>query len=307
MNLLSLLQENPLQFFELRNHVSATLRKEHKHLLPAQQDRLRARAAEIRKILVGTLEYCPLDRLSQEDQRQVMKWIFRNEDAVWRLRGGRPDEETVDSFLEMLQVDARCAYPGSIIRSAFGSERKIVGYLVGQLAPMEGGAAQQHNYEIVTAWVDPAFRGLNLAIHMYNECFQRVSSFPSVAHIFFDIIDTSFLQIVRANPLFRLISRLHLDRLLIVHRGHQYKTTIADNRATGEPTVENFERFILSAPVLRWSYTLSRHPRLVLMLCSLAVALIAILIHILGFPIALFMFAILCILSGLFYFHFIMK
>lgn len=38
----------------------------------------------------------------QRSQQILMKWIFSNEDKVWRDRGGRPGEETLTSFMNFI-------------------------------------------------------------------------------------------------------------------------------------------------------------------------------------------------------------
>jgi len=40
--------------------------------------------------------------LSPYLQENVMRWIYRNEDKVWRNRGGRPGEETLETFTGLL-------------------------------------------------------------------------------------------------------------------------------------------------------------------------------------------------------------
>jgi hypothetical protein len=33
---------------------------------------------------------------------ELMKWMYKNEDRVWRDRGGRPGEETLASFMNLI-------------------------------------------------------------------------------------------------------------------------------------------------------------------------------------------------------------
>ncbi len=141
-----------------------------------------AQATCLRRFLRGRVVARALDTTSLRFQRDVMKWIFRNEDRVWRERGGRPGEETVEMFLEFVSPQRKCyvfdasatngtgtgelhagheAFPGLILLSeAFVSESdpvEIIGYAIGTVSDVD-------TYEVVTAWTSPHYRGLNLAL-----------------------------------------------------------------------------------------------------------------------------------------------
>lgn len=48
---------------------------------------------------------------------EIMKWIYKNEDKVWRDRGGRPGEETLSSFTSLINPSLQFSHvpiPGFI-------------------------------------------------------------------------------------------------------------------------------------------------------------------------------------------------
>ncbi len=118
-----------------------------------------------------------------------MRWIFRNEERVWKARGGRPSEETLGICVI---IDRSCAYGDDIFlgfiatgnpKGHFGHEpfagvvifadepeivpesksikkfqsADVVAYCVGDFISTD-------TYEVVTAWVDPRFKGMEFAV-----------------------------------------------------------------------------------------------------------------------------------------------
>ncbi len=52
-----------------------------------------------------------------------MKWIFKNEDRVWRDRGGRPGEETLSAFVALADTQLQFTHnpiPGFLVVSYSG-------------------------------------------------------------------------------------------------------------------------------------------------------------------------------------------
>ena len=297
-DLVPLLKEAPEHFFELRIHLLNTLSHHAGGLSAEQREALQRRKRETAALLDDRLELVAFTELDAETRRAVMKWVYRNEDTVWRNRGGRPADETIDQFLAMLDHDARCHYPGTLVRSEVMGKKQVVGYLVGQIAGLDGWP-QATAYEIVTAWVDPQYRGLNLASKMYGHCFETVSACPSVTHIYFDIIESSMHQIVSASPMFVLLTKLGLDRLLLLHRGHQYTATISEDRATGDKKQERFERLVLSAMALRFCFALARRPRKHLIVVASGLVLcLALLLSLLNWPLLILSMVAILVVMG---------
>jgi hypothetical protein len=121
--LCSLFIESRSQFFELRSHwiqladLPLSLGNSDSHgdleatLTPEQLRYLHSDAANAKRglnlcfslmsELRTTISFDKVPRISQE---QLIKWIFGNEDRVWRDRGGRPGEETLSVFLNFCRV-----------------------------------------------------------------------------------------------------------------------------------------------------------------------------------------------------------
>jgi hypothetical protein len=60
------------------------------------------------KLFLGQrLQMLLIHELPLEVQVELMKWVFRNEDKVWRDRGGRPYDETLQMFLNLVAPSAR--------------------------------------------------------------------------------------------------------------------------------------------------------------------------------------------------------
>ena len=72
-------------------------------------------------------------------------------DVAWR----RPGEETVESFLKLAQK----GLPGVVLFDKQVDE--VVGYALGE--PVVTGV----EYEVITAWVHPRFKGLAQALRLY--------------------------------------------------------------------------------------------------------------------------------------------
>ena len=161
---------------------------------------------KLRCVISQTLLMCPIHALDPSHQRAVMLWIFRNEDQVWRFRGGRPGHETSQQFLRFLSrrsppslkpearpqhsdndcANSHSAFPGFIAFNAepeelFGSSDSprnstqlqqqlnthLIGYAVGEWSGTD-------TYEIVAAYTHQDYRSLGLAKDMYNGIFLHL-------------------------------------------------------------------------------------------------------------------------------------
>lgn len=87
-----LYHENKSNFFELKKHLLALQKR------GQQTDRVTPLLREIVKILYRKMATFDIHELKPELQKDVIKDCFKNEDRVWRDRGGRP-EDTFDDFL----------------------------------------------------------------------------------------------------------------------------------------------------------------------------------------------------------------
>lgn len=54
-------------------------------------------------LTLSTSDLEELAHLTEATQAELVRWVFTNEDKVWRARGGRPGEETLAQFLALLQ------------------------------------------------------------------------------------------------------------------------------------------------------------------------------------------------------------
>lgn len=109
--------ESRSQFFELRTHwqqfetsqyletdegkaISAELLAQRKEDAKVAKRAL-SLARQMMAELQTTISY---DQIPRQPQEQLIKWIFGNEDRVWRERGGRPGEETLTTFLNFCRA-----------------------------------------------------------------------------------------------------------------------------------------------------------------------------------------------------------
>ena len=120
-----------------------------------------------------------LTNLSEASQTELVRWIFTNEDKVWRARGGRPGEETLSQFVALLKArNAFPCVPGVICfferpeRDAQGSIRdaRVCGYLLGEWV-------HATVYEVITTWTSPHCRGMGIALQMYATYFALILAY----------------------------------------------------------------------------------------------------------------------------------
>ena len=150
-----------------------------------------------------------INSLPRRQQEHLMLWVFKNEDRVWRLRGGRPGHETPDDYLSMMKSpqlnisssdDKTLSYvdntvepfPGFVLLSSNMQDcekldtSNVVGYCVGEWI-------SHCEYEITTAWVSPRYNGLGFATRLYMNTMEHVP-----ANVFvFDLIHGGLERAVR--------------------------------------------------------------------------------------------------------------
>uniref|UniRef100_A0A7S2G9B8 N-acetyltransferase domain-containing protein n=1 Tax=Haptolina brevifila TaxID=156173 RepID=A0A7S2G9B8_9EUKA len=163
----------------------------------------------LNSILRASVVMVPIESLSHADAEALMRWIFRNEDRVWRQRGGRPGHETVAEYLGFL----RGSLPGVVLLG--GAQRAeealklddVVGYAIGEYVVDSGRPC----YEIVAAWVDRRFNSLGLATQLYMHLFALMET----AHAVFEVLPGSWERVVQRSAPLRLLSDLRVLPLLI--------------------------------------------------------------------------------------------
>ena len=69
-----------------------------------EQEKAHKALNEIKAVLKKSTVTVRIGDLRPQMQIFAMKWIFGNEDRVWRDRGGRPGEETLQSFINFVTV-----------------------------------------------------------------------------------------------------------------------------------------------------------------------------------------------------------
>jgi len=193
------------------------------------------------------------DFSSQHFQEDIMRFIFSNEDRVWGGRGGRPKTETVEQFLGFLpsaQGDDPSGnpfkkFPGVIILNDQPEERmgtyvfdpsQLVGYCVGEFVSKE-------TYEIVTAWVDPKYKGMNNAVEMYIDTMEKVHKLGA-KFVAFDVVKGSPERIISSSQILSLLTKVGADRLVIAKRDDSYTREI-EGKAQ-----EKFEKLTLRLTAL---------------------------------------------------------
>ena len=120
----------------------------------------RRKLHEMRQVMEELAATVPLSSFPVRYQLEVMRWIFKNEDRVWRYRGGRDGCETVEEFLSFVDTAAvpgskTTKFPGVITFAVARKQRRegekppqdhpedlfplqnIIGYAVGEFVLLE--------------------------------------------------------------------------------------------------------------------------------------------------------------------------
>jgi hypothetical protein len=96
MDLTTLFQTNRSHFFELKGHLEALVKNNE------ITDQQRTILKQMKHKLLIQARLHDFNDFSYPSQNEIIRWIFRNEDKVWRDRGGRP-EETLSTFLDFIE------------------------------------------------------------------------------------------------------------------------------------------------------------------------------------------------------------
>ncbi|XP_065061836.1 uncharacterized protein LOC135688772 isoform X1 [Rhopilema esculentum] len=236
------------QFFQLK-------RFQEKRMDQSDEKCSQTAVHEMANVLKARLRIVSINDLPQNLQEELMHWIFGNEDRVWRYRGGRDGYETIEQYLNFLphvrsakENESIFAFPGVIAvvtkRGNFSLTaiqlKDIAAYAVGEYVEEFDEADEAvisrtempMYYEIVTAWVDPNYRKLNISIKLYLEIFKAVRS----SYVAFDVLQGSSAKLVQSSPALRFVKRLlPLSMIYKTHeRSYQVETATAE---------EQFERY----------------------------------------------------------------
>lgn len=219
-----LLQHEPL-FFQLRNHL---LHLEKSKLTSNQETCLKL----LNKILLDSLSYSRISDLIPIKQEEVMRWIFKNEDKIWRTRGGI--QESLEDMLEMLKKNP---FPGIVV---YSSRNKIIAYVLGDVNLGPG------IYELAMAWCHESYRNLGLTTRLYLACILEIYFHHQCKFLVFDVVEGTFDKLLKMSFVFRILYFL-LRKRVIQGRNKSY------TNLTLEEKVENFEQFQWYLPPFVWA------------------------------------------------------
>jgi hypothetical protein len=206
----------------------------------------------------GCLKKCtftvPLLSLSDSLQEEIIHWIFRNEDRVWRYRGGRDGRETLHQFMSFLcrqNANPRVVSTYEVPKKVFAGVitfcvpcalqceelesisndfqvASMVAYAVGEMlkptrdldnSPVRWQPQHRDScYEVVTAWVHQRYRGLNLGVQLYLTIAEQVPT----RLVMCDMLEGSVEKIIWSNRLLRALEGLHIISFIVQSRQQSY-------------------------------------------------------------------------------------
>jgi hypothetical protein len=172
----------------------------------------------------GELSLWPIDGFKRSLAEGVMSWIFKNEDRVWRNRGGRPGHETLQEFLSFLGPQEPREPQPQPEEGAPVPHKPLPGFVLCPSAREGGGAFQPGDilgyaigeyasgdtYEIIAAWVHPRLKGMGYARLLYERIFMSVKS-PEVA---FDAIVGGMDRLAASSTALSAAMALGLHRMV---------------------------------------------------------------------------------------------
>jgi hypothetical protein len=233
------------QFFDLQKFLQLLVSRSSSFI---PESVLRQRYAQVKEIQTRTTEVIPITSCSISVQEEIMRWIFRNEDRVWRFRGGRPGLETVNDFLRftygapkgtapfpgLIAVPSYCLVGKDYDASLLEIMKKdlIVAYCTGEYFCKQDRHKRfeqdtkleldwvDNKFEFVAAWVDERFNGLNLAVEMYYEGMKLLKKTnPMCKTLLFEILAGSWDRITDkitgSKQVSHIAKSLRLDRAVL--------------------------------------------------------------------------------------------
>ncbi|KAH3732495.1 hypothetical protein Pelo_16673 [Pelomyxa schiedti] len=197
-NVCIFLKEKPHLLGELIAHLSLP-----EISIISQHDRI-LQLRHVKTFTRASIQLVPINSLTVEQREQVMVWIFRKEDHVWRNRGGRPETEnifmykslathtavdnntgiTYQPFPGLVAVSSLLQNPDIDVNSFSSFCDSIVGYSVGEF--LDTGC-----YEVITAWVADHWRSLGIASSLYNAMLPHIAA-SGCYKLLFEVLDGSF-------------------------------------------------------------------------------------------------------------------
>ncbi len=104
----------------------------------------------------------------------------------------------------------------------------MVGYCIGDYI-------EKDNFEVVTAWVHPAYRSIGVAWKLYEITIEEIHR-RGGKYMTYDILQGSLERVIRASPVLSICRMLGITDLCVVKRRKSY----ANQTSMG--TEEQFER-----------------------------------------------------------------
>lgn len=239
------------QIFELRDFSDHRAKIE--GLLKAERELYQDVIVNTKRCLIENVSVMPISSFSEELQHTAMRWIFKNEDRVWRHRGGRPGQETAEAYVGFSQPSKRseCVertpIPGMIgfVRSAEDGREvalqaaihdgEVVCYAVGEFI-------SQEQYEIVTVWVNRRFKGSSLATTMYFQIFDLLNE-CNCPRVVVDVVQGTTEKMLSSSPALDFVARAGLGHRVIISQQPSYQIVT-------DTSTQQFERLILAVSYL---------------------------------------------------------
>ncbi|XP_062513876.1 uncharacterized protein LOC134189578 isoform X2 [Corticium candelabrum] len=258
VEVVGLFAESRKRFFEMKSFIEKLLHR-------VSNFGLQRKYKEMLAVLQASTQVVPICDLPAALAEELIHFIFRNEDRVWRYRGGRDGYETLQQYMGFLGrttnaesgglsvcVSKPQAFAGMAVfcvPSGFYSDynyrvEDVIAYAVGEYVPLvetDVELPSEFAYEVVTAWVHPRFRSLSLSIQMYCGIMENAET----SFLLCDTVLGSFEHIVASNRLFRLLVRLRLLSYILRKREESYEVITQDGQR------EKFEKLtICTTPVV---------------------------------------------------------
>ena len=286
----SLFHSNLFLFLQLKNHIFLLKRKNN---LPNEYFHCKSPEAaqkiikNLYDLIIGliskNIKYYNINEFDKLTKTKIITFIYGNEDSVWRTRGGRSGDESLASFLSLIDEkdsnslftvsdDAKLphfghpTFPGFVvfnhlvetlpssldpscltIQSFQG--KHIIGYAIGDFYSPTG-------YEIITAWTHDYWRGLHIAAGLYWKIMTALYfHHPSCSYLQFDILSGSYSSIMSSSSVFSYIKKV--EKFVIVKREASHASEYFDV-ASNTTVTEQFEHLNVRVRALVGFYKFSR-------------------------------------------------
>ena len=246
---------------------------------------LKTKLKLLRSILEECMHLVPVGSLPGALQEEVMHWVFRNEDRVWRHRGGRDGHETLQQFMSFLgredptssdahegtdkdivQFRRPKAYPGmgvfcvphtvdhTVDHETTYQVHQLMAYAVGEVVgpARSDGEEEEERGERWRPSTGDCYEVVTAWVHPnYRGLSLAVQMYLQVAVqapanlVMCDMLVGSVDRIVGSNWLLWILDRMKLMRLIIRWRQPSYLVV------TQSGETEQFEQVVLGVRPLR--------------------------------------------------------